>query len=103
MITAAGHKPGIDIESAALFYYDNKVYLLAFDGKVNTFYMSSNYGLNWQSGGENQALPEEFKVRKTTSVITDNDNFIWIFGGKSNTNNHILDVWRGRLNKLAAD
>jgi hypothetical protein len=34
------------------------------------------------------------------SVITDSNNFIWIFGGESGAQAPITDVWRGRLNKL---
>ncbi len=103
VITAVAHKPEADIVDAELFYYDNKVYLLAFNGEENLFYMSANFGLEWQTGGENQLLPEEFKLRKSTTVITDENNFIWIFGGKFIKNDHIVDVWRGRLNKLAGE
>lgn len=100
-MTSISKKPAIDITSARLFTYDSKVYLMTFDGTKNSLYFSNNYGLNWISGGESQTLSEEMTVRKESTVITDSDNFIWIFGGKSVSNSHIVDVWRGRLNKLA--
>ena len=41
--------------------------------------------------------------RKGASVITDLNNYIWIFGGVSETQTQIDDVWRGRINKFAQD
>lgn len=93
--------PEMDIVSGELFLYDKKVYLLLYDGKENLLYYSNNYGKDWIAGGDSQAFPENFKIRKRSSVITDNDNFIWVFGGESGTGTQIRDVWRGRLNKLA--
>lgn len=101
LITAISKNPEIDILSGELFFYDKKVYMMGFDGTENILYSSSNYGLNWVTGGESQILPEEFKLRDGSTVLTDSDNFIWIFGGKSTNNTQIMDVWRGRLNKLA--
>ena len=43
------------------------------------------------------------EFRKKASVITDNEKYIWIFGGISETQTQIDDVWRGRLNKFAQD
>ena len=102
-INAIGKRPDIDFDEAELFYYDNRVYLLAFVGEDNLFYTSRNYGVDWLPAGDNQVLPEEFRNRKSTTVITDENNFIWIFGGKSDKDDHIVDVWRGRLNKLAGE
>ncbi len=65
----------------------------------NVLYTSPDYGLRWFKTGENQVLPEEFVDRTKTTIITDDKNFIWIFGGVSGTQ-QISEVWRGRLNKL---
>ena len=66
-------------------------------------YYSGNFGLEWNSVGENQSLPTEMDFRKKASVITDNNNNIWIFGGVSRTQTQLNDVWRGKLNKFAQD
>ncbi len=89
------------IDDAQLFLYDNKVYLLAREEGKNKLYFSNNYGLNWTWGGENQVVSEDMLPRKGASVISDSDNFIWIFGGEYSSQSQIVDVWRGRLNKLA--
>ncbi len=68
----------------------------------NVLYTSPDYGLRWYKAGLNQALPEEFVDRTNTTIITDDKNFIWIFGGVSNAQ-QISEAWRGRLNKLAID
>lgn len=97
----------IPIQQGTIFWYDEKLYL--FSGKEkegvykNKLYFSANYGINWTKAGENQALPaENFPYRENATVITDNQNFIWIFGGIFETQ-QIVDVWRGRLNKLATN
>jgi hypothetical protein len=74
---------------------------MTYETGKNKLYYSENYGLNWISGGTNQTLPDNFTGRMHASVITDSNNFIWIFGGESGAQGSIADVWRGRLNKLA--
>ena len=91
----------IDIESAELFLYDQKVYMMASEEDGNKLYFSDNYGLDWKWSGENQAVDEKMQFRTDASILTDSDNFIWVFGGKSKSQTQIIDVWRGRLNKLA--
>lgn len=92
------------LQMSQLFIYDQnpiKVYLMTYETGKNKLYYSENYGLNWTSGGTNQTLPDDFTDRIRASIITDSNNFIWIFGGESETQTQIVDVWRGRLNKLA--
>ena len=74
---------------------------MTYETGKNKLYYSENYGLNWISGGTNQTLPDNFTGRMHASVITDTNNFIWILGGESGAQVPIVDVWRGRLNKLA--
>ncbi len=101
VITTIAEDISIDIDDAQLFLYDDKVYMLASEGDKNKLYFSRNYGLDWTWGGENQIVSEDMAFRSGSSVIADEDNFIWIFGGKSFSQTQIVDVWRGRLNKLA--
>ncbi len=100
-ITHLSEDSSISLQLSRLFLYDNKVYLMTYETGKNKLYYSENYGLNWISGGINQTLPDDFPGRMHASVITDSDNFIWIFGGESGAQAPIVDVWRGRLNKLA--
>ena len=100
-ITHLPESSSISLQLSRLFLYDNKVYLMTYETGKNKLYYSENYGLNWISGGTNQTLPDNFTGRMHASVITDSNNFIWIFGGESGAQGSIADVWRGRLNKLA--
>ncbi len=113
------NEAGFDFQNNTLFWYDNSLYLFIRQEIVaeneegesgnregetykNVLYTSSNYGMTWAKTDENQALPADFVDRTNTTIITDNKNFIWIFGGVSNSQ-QIAEVWRGRLNKLAID
>lgn len=91
------------LSESSLFYYDNNIYLLTNLSGENKLFYSDNFGLEWKPTGENQSLPAEMDFRKNTSVITDNNNNIWIFGGVSGTQTQLDDVWRGKLNKFAQD
>ena len=88
---------------STLFFYDNNTYLLTNSAGNNQLLYSENFGLEWEKATENQSLDTEMDFRKKASVITDNENYIWIFGGVSATQTQIDDVWRGRLNKFAQD
>ncbi len=89
-----------NIQNSRIFAYDSNLYLLTTETAGNKFYISENYTVTWKAAGANQVLPEEFTTRTGASVITDSNNYIWIFGGKSTNNIQIKDVWRGRLNKF---
>ncbi len=91
-----------NLKGSSLFFYDDKPYLIArsSDGK-NILMYSDNYGVDWIKAEENQSLPADFTARTNTSVITDADNNIWIFGGISSSNTQLVDIWKGRLNKFA--
>lgn len=94
------------LNDANIFYYDDKPYMFVSerleDGELeNRFYFSKDSGVTWIWGGESQALDEDMDLRTNVSLVTDSKNYIWIFGGKSKSNATIVDVWRGRLNKLA--
>ncbi len=91
----------ISLQNGSIFWYDTNLYLLNAQN-INTLYFSENYGLTWTKAAENQALPSDFVHRENPSVITDENNFIWIFGGTSGAQ-EVVDAWRGRLNKLAVN
>lgn len=89
------------LQGSSLFFYDDKPYLIATSAGKNLLMYSENYGMDWIETGENQALPTGFTGRTNASVITDADNYIWIFGGISSSNTQLVDIWKGRLNKFA--
>ncbi|MEN6589366.1 MAG: DUF6242 domain-containing protein, partial [Proteiniphilum sp.] len=93
----------VSVNGSSLFFYDNKPYLMITSSGKNTLLYSENFGLDWVQVAENQSFPAEFSQRINASVITDAANYIWIFGGISVTQTQIADVWRGRLNKFAAN
>ncbi len=98
---------GGNMQGSSLFFYDDKPYLIASSDGENLLMYSGNYGVDWVEAEENQAFPtepDEFTGRTNASVITDDDNYIWIFGGiSSSSNTQIVDIWRGRLNKFASN
>ena len=87
-------------QNGKLFAYDSNLYLLTSTSAGNKFHISENYSVTWKTAETNQALPQGFTTRTEASVVTDENNYIWIFGGKSGNNTQIADVWRGRLNKF---
>jgi len=98
----ASRVPGsVSLSGSSLFFYDNKPYLMTTSSEKNILIYSENSGLDWIEAGENQQLPADFNKRTAASIITDADNYIWIFGGISATQTQLVDVWRGRLNKFA--
>ena len=89
-----------NVQGASLFRYDNKIYLLTSEGGKNVFYTSINYGVFWEKASNKQSLPSEFLLRENQSVNIDQENNIWIFGGVLSNQNQIVEVWKGRINKL---
>jgi hypothetical protein len=98
----ASKKPaGTTLKGSSLFFYDDKPYLLVTSAGKNLLMYSENYGVDWIEAGENHALPAGFTERTNASVITDANNYIWIFGGISSSNTQLADIWKGRFNKFA--
>lgn len=99
-ITFTSKQLEFNVAGSSLFNYDNKMYLLTLDGNKNVFYTSTNYGLFWEKASSKQQLPLEFINRKDQSVNIDNKNNIWIFGGVTPSQSQIVEIWKGRINKL---
>ena len=93
----------VSVSGSSLFFYDNKPYLMIISSGKNILMYSENFGLDWIAAAENQSFPTGFDQRTNASIITDAVNYIWIFGGISATQTQLADVWRGRLNKFAAN
>jgi hypothetical protein len=102
-ITYISRAPEVLLLGSRLFFYDNRLYLMVSSSGKNSLLYSENFGLDWIAAGENQAFPADFTYRTDASVITDADNYIWIFGGVSSTPNQLVEVWKGRLNKFSGE
>lgn len=107
-ITSVSKSVDAQVAGSSLFYYDGRLYLMTVpdEGDTNTLLLSNNFGLDWAEAGENQAFPSDpsiFIPRTNASVIADDSNNIWVFGGVSISQTQLVDSWRGRLNKFAME
>ncbi|NDV79272.1 hypothetical protein D0T57_09825 [Dysgonomonas sp. 511] len=79
------------------FNYDG--YLYALTG--NVLYKTSSLGYLWTEASTKEQLPSDMPRTSSQSVIVDSENYIWIFGGITDSGNTLSpQIWRGRLNKL---
>ena len=99
-ITFISKRLNFNVTGSSLFNYDDKVYILTPEGDKNVFYTSINYGVFWEKASAKQSLPSDFSFRKNQSVRIDNKNNMWIFGGASSNESQLVDIWKGRINKL---
>ena len=99
-ITYAHQLLDFNVEGSTLFRYDDKIYLLTSEKNRNVFYTSTNYGAFWKKASNKQSLPLEYASRENQSVNIDDKNNIWIFGGQTSDKTQLIEVWRGRINKL---
>ncbi|MDR2954090.1 MAG: DUF6242 domain-containing protein [Prevotella sp.] len=81
-------------EGLASFMYDDHLYALI----SNKLYKSASFGYKWISVSDLEKLPSSAPLATGQSVIVDDKNYVWIFGGI--TENPVHEVWRGRLNRL---
>ena len=99
-VTFTSKSQKFDVYGSTLFNYDKKIYLLTSENNKNVFYTSNNYGVFWQKASSKQQLPTAFTNRNYQSVHVDDENIVWIFGGSTNTQTQLVEVWKGRINKL---
>ncbi|MBK5720598.1 hypothetical protein JGH11_06910 [Dysgonomonas sp. Marseille-P4677] len=79
------------------FLYDGYLFALV----ENQFYKSASYGSKWIVAPNKEILDSKIPKASKQSIIVDEDNYIWIFGGIKDVGGASVQfVWRGRLNKL---
>lgn len=80
------------------FMYNSNLYVLT----SNKLYKSISFGSRWSLAPESETLAPEIPKASAQTVIVDEENYIWIFGGipANSSDGPIHKVWRGRLNKL---
>jgi hypothetical protein len=90
------------------FLYDNGLYAFAPLERedapaINALYCSKSWGDRWAKAPDKQQPGEAIPKRSRPSIVVDNENYIWIFGGVSESGVALKDVWKGRLNSLSAN
>jgi len=90
---------------AALIRYDNKFCLTGgFNAQgepLKDLLFSADNGLTWNTDSL-ATFPPDFPAKAFASALTDNDNFILLFGGKTSyADKHADELWRGRFFRLA--
>lgn len=78
------------------FMYDNYLFALT----DNKLYKSISFGSLWKAAPEKESLSAAMPKVSGQSVLVDEDNYIWVFGGMTDSNSTTNEVWRGRLNRL---
>lgn len=104
-ISTSGKTAPMPTQGSTLFPYDQNIYMLttATESKNVLYISEKGNGIAWNLADSLQALPSSFSYRTNASVIVDEKNYIWIFGGTSERQTELTDVWRGRLNRLAVN
>lgn len=79
------------------FWYDNYIYALT----KNILYKTSSVGYKWAAASTKESLDSKMPKAYGQSIIVDDENYIWVFGGISDTGaTPVKEIWKGRLNKL---
>ncbi|MDR0824467.1 MAG: DUF6242 domain-containing protein [Prevotella sp.] len=81
----------------ASFWYNEYMYALT----DNTLYRSISVGSKWAQVPSKESIDPNMPKAYGQSIIVDDENYIWIFGGISEAGaTPVRQIWRGRLNKL---
>lgn len=85
--------------------YDDKIFLIGgmdASGKpYKDMYTSTDYGVTWSLMDTLVTLPDAYTARGFSSVQVNEDQYMFIIGGRTGKNTNELDeVWRGRINRL---
>ena len=78
------------------FLYDGYIYALT----KNVLYKTSSVGYKWSAPAK-ESVDTKMPKASGQSIIVDDENYIWVFGGVSDTGSTpVREIWKGRLNKL---
>lgn len=79
------------------FLYDGYLFALT----KNVLYKTASAGSKWIVAPSKETLDSSVPKAYGQSIIVDNENYIWIFGGISEPGSTpVRQIWRGRLNRL---
>lgn len=96
-ITSSIIDPGFKVEDGLrIFPYNSILYALT-DNQLYT----SSWGYQWAKAPKKQSLNSNIPKASAQSIVVDQNNYIWIFGGLlSKSSTYTNEVWKGRLNKI---
>ncbi|EGK00250.1 MULTISPECIES: DUF6242 domain-containing protein [Dysgonomonas] len=84
-------------DGVVTFLYNGYMYALT----GNSFYKTLSYGYKWTTAPNKEILDTRIPKASGQSVIVDDENYIWVFGGVPDSGTSpIQKVWIGRINKL---
>ena len=76
-------------EGVSVAEYDRKFFMLTgineSDKASADIYFSRDGGISWSVSDTLTVMPEEFKARGFSSIYVDDEQFMYLFGGKENT------------------
>ena len=83
-------------EGIVSFMYNDYLYVL-----TNNKFYKSNFADSWLLAPDKEQFEESMTSMHGQSVLIDNKNNIWIFGGIPDSGTTpFLEIWKGRINKL---
>ena len=105
MLTDEEATPFDKQEGVAVTTYDNQLFMVSgigASGKASSdIYLSKDNGVTWAVSDTLTVMPPEFKARGFSSVYVDENDYMFLFGGKETSNSNVLDqIWRGKINRL---
>lgn len=105
MLTDEEATPFDKQEGVAVTEYDDKFFMLSGineAGKASSdIYLSRDGGVTWNVSDTLVVMPPEFKARGFSSIYVDENDYMYLFGGKETNNSDVLNqIWRGRINRL---
>ena len=93
-------------QGANSYFYDGKMVLICGNNENTDYkdmYTSRDNGISWTKVKSLINLPTNFTGRSFSSVIVDNQNFVWVFGGLSKVSAQntepLNEIWKGRINR----
>jgi hypothetical protein len=94
-------------EGVMVAKYDDKFYLtggIIAQGEASSeIHLSQDNGISWTKADSLITFPEAYAGRGYASIqVVDATNYMLLFGGKTSKDaNHLDEIWRGRINRLA--
>jgi hypothetical protein len=79
------------------FLYDGYIFALT----KNVLYKTNSAGFKWIAAPSKESVDSNMPKASGQSIIVDSENYIWIFGGISDSDSApVRQIWRGRINRL---
>ena len=92
-------------EGVAVTEYDDQLFMISGINASNiassAIYLSIDGGISWAESDTLVVMPPNFTARGFASVYVDDQDYMYLFGGKEKTGSNVLNqIWRGQINRL---